>query len=120
MTYWGSDLAIDGGVCNPSLIRDADHIKDFARALVTAIGMKAFGDPIVVHFGSDGKMGYTLVQLIETSNITCHFAEDSASLFLNVFSCIPFDKMVVREMVKKYFDPQIILMNVLTRVVPDL
>ena len=120
MTYWGTDLAIDAGVCNPSSIRDAEHIKEFARDLVDAIGMKAYRDPLVVHFGTDGKMGYTLVQLIETSSITCHFAEDSASLFLNCFSCIPFDKMVVREMVKKYFDPQIILMNLLTRVVPDV
>jgi len=120
MTWWGQDLAMDAGVCDPSSIRNAEHIKNFSKELVEAIGMKAFGEPIVVHFGTDGKMGYTLVQLIETSSITCHYVEESASLFLNCFSCLPFDKMIVREVVKKYFDPQIILMNMIDRVIPDL
>jgi S-adenosylmethionine/arginine decarboxylase-like enzyme len=118
MTWWGQDLAIDAGECNPSLIRDAEHIKAFARDLVTAIKMKAFGEPIVVHFGTDGKMGYTLIQLIETSNISCHFAEDSNSLFLNCFSCLPFDKQVVKQVVEKYFEPKTVLMNMIERVIP--
>jgi S-adenosylmethionine decarboxylase len=120
MTWWGSELSLDCGVCNPINIRDPLLIKAFARDLVKAIDMVAYGDPIVVHFGTEDKMGYTLVQLIETSNITAHFSEDTGSAFINVFSCKRFDKMVVREVVKNYFEPEVVLMNMIDRVIPNL
>lgn len=119
MTWWGCELTLDCGICNPALIRDAEHIKAFARDLVIAIDMKAFGDPIVIHFGTEDKMGYTLVQLIETSNITAHFSEDTSSAFINVFSCKQFDKQIVKDVVKNYFEPEVILMHKVDRVVPD-
>ena len=120
MTWWGQELQLDCGVCNPESIRDPLLIKAFARDLVKAIDMVAYGDPVVVHFGTEDKMGYTLVQLIETSNITAHFSEDTSSAFINVFSCKPFDKLIVREVVKNYFEPEVILMNMVDRVVPAL
>jgi len=117
---WGWELQLDCGVCNPESIRDPLLIKAFARDLVKAIDMKAYGDAMVVHFGTENKMGFTLVQLIETSNITAHFSEDTSSAFINVFSCKPFDKLIVREVVKNYFEPEVILMNFIERVIPEL
>ena len=116
---WGWELQLDCGVCNPINIRDPLLIKAFARDLVKAIDMVAFGEPIVVHFGEEDKMGYTLVQLIETSNITAHFSEDTSSAFINVFSCKPFDKEVVKEVVKNYFESEVILMNFIQRLIPE-
>jgi|TARA_R110000868_G_scaffold330021_1_gene590941 S-adenosylmethionine/arginine decarboxylase-like enzyme len=118
MTWWGSELTLDCGKCDPLLIKDAEHIKAFARDLVVAIDMKAFGDPIVIHFGTEDKMGYTLVQLIETSNITAHFSEDTGSAFINVFSCRTFDKQVVSKVVLKYFKPRLITMKMTDRLIP--
>jgi S-adenosylmethionine/arginine decarboxylase-like enzyme len=120
MTWWGSELSLDCGVCNPINIRDPLLIKAFLRDLVKAIDMVAYGDPIVVHFGTEDKMGYTAIQLIETSNICCHFSEDTGSAFINVFSCKRFNKMVVREIVCNYFEPEVVLMNMIDRVVPNL
>lgn len=117
---WGWELQLDCGACNPISIRDALLIKAFARDLVIAIDMKAYGDPQVVHFGTEDKMGYTLVQLIETSNITAHFSEDTSSAFINVFSCKPFDKQIVKQVVKNYFEPEVILMNFIQRLIPEL
>ena len=65
--------------------------------------MVAYGEPQVVHFGSGNKTGYTLVQLIETSNICCHFVEENNSFYLDVFSCKPFEPQDVLDTVTKYF-----------------
>jgi len=45
---WGQHLVIDAKDCNSAKIRDADHIKEFAKTLVKAIHMKAYGEPQVV------------------------------------------------------------------------
>ena len=66
--------------------------------------MVAFGKPLIVHFGSGNKEGYTLMQLIETSNICCHFNNDSDTFYLDVFSCKPFDKDVVIQTVREFFN----------------
>jgi len=120
MTWWGTELTLDCGICNPLKIRDAFIISAFAKELVERIDMKAYGEPLICHFGSGDKMGFTLVQLIETSNITAHFSEDTSSAFINVFSCLDFDKLIVKEVVKKYFEPEVIIMNKMDRVVPEL
>ena len=59
----------------------------------------------IFHFGEDDKQGFTLVQLIETSNICGHFCDDTGNFYLDVFSCKPYDKDVVRALVQEYFDP---------------
>ena len=64
-----------------------------------------YGKPKVVMFGTGNKKGYTLVQLIETSNITAHFVEEKNDLYLDVFSCKTFDEKTVREVVNHYFGP---------------
>jgi len=107
MKAWGWEIIVDLGNCDLALITDADNIKRFAIELVERIDMKAYGNPIVVNFGSEDKAGYTLVQLIETSNITAHFSNDTCSAFVNVFSCKPFDKDVVIQVLEAYFKPKV-------------
>jgi S-adenosylmethionine/arginine decarboxylase-like enzyme len=67
--------------------------------------MVAYGPPVVEHFGSGNKGGYTLVQLIETSNITAHFVEQTNDIYLDVFSCKPFNPNDVEELVQQTFSP---------------
>jgi S-adenosylmethionine/arginine decarboxylase-like enzyme len=67
------------------------------------------------HFGEGNKSGYTLVQLIETSNITGHFCDDSGDAYLDVFSCKYFDENVVQHVVNTWFKPESIDMKVLSR-----
>jgi S-adenosylmethionine decarboxylase len=104
--YWGYHLILDCASCSPESIRSAETIKDFAKTLVKTIDMVAFGDPTVVHFGTDNKAGYTLVQLIETSNICCHFVEETNDMYLDVFSCKVFELADVEKIVSVYFSPQ--------------
>jgi S-adenosylmethionine/arginine decarboxylase-like enzyme len=77
--------------------------------------MKAFGRPMIQHFGEGDKAGYTLVQLIETSNITGHFCDNSGDAYLDIFSCKWFDENVVQNVVASWFKPESINMKVLAR-----
>jgi hypothetical protein len=101
--YWGYHLIIDASGCNPESISSADNITAFAKQLVVDIDMVPYGEPQVVNFGSGNKQGYTLVQLIETSNICAHFVEENNTFYLDVFSCKPYDPQIVIELTKKYF-----------------
>jgi S-adenosylmethionine/arginine decarboxylase-like enzyme len=115
---WGKHLILDAAGCSPKMIGCAKVIDGFARSLVKRIDMVAYGQPQVVMFGSGNKKGYTLVQLIETSNITAHFVEENDSMYLDVFSCKDFDPEVVEEAVKEFFDAKYFNRKVILRQAP--
>ena len=116
---WGYHLSLDCYDCDKEAIKDADTIATFTKQLVKDIDMVAYGEPQIVSFGSGNKAGYTLVQLIETSNICAHFVPDDLeggnAMYLDVFSCKPYDNQVVIDLVKKYFKPKSIRPSFLTR-----
>ena len=92
---WGWHLALNLYDCDPGLITSAEVIRAYVLRLCDLIQMRRFGDPIIVHFGEDERVaGYSLVQLIETSNICGHFANESNAAYIDIFSC-------------KYFDPEL-------------
>lgn len=100
---WGYHTIIDASGCDDKLISSADNITAFAKELVREIDMVAYGEPQVIYFGEDDKAGYTLVQLIETSNICAHFAESTATMYLDVFSCKTYDPQKVVDIANKFF-----------------
>ena len=67
------------------------------------------------HFGEGNKAGFTLVQLIETSNICAHFCNDTGDAYIDVFSCKPYDRDVVRDEIIKFFKPRQITVNYIER-----
>jgi hypothetical protein len=119
MSYWGYHLILDGSKCASTSIRCSKNITKFARSLVNKIDMIPYGEPQVVKFGSGNKAGYTLVQLIETSNICAHFVEETNDIYLDVFSCKPFNPTDVEEMVGLYFSPKNTNRVFLTRQAPQ-
>ena len=102
---WGYHLIIDAARCAPQPIRSKKTIAAFVKELVKAIDMTAYGAPRIVRFGEGRVQGYTLVQLIETSNITCHFAEDTNNAYFDLFSCKTFDPKVAIRIFDKHFQP---------------
>ena len=101
---WGIASAIDIYNCDPMKIRDADEIRRFVVELCDLIEMKRFGETTVVHFGEDEKVaGYSMIQLIETSLISGHFANLTNAVYLDVFSCKPYDPAMVEEFATKFF-----------------
>ena len=101
---WGIASSIDIYDCSPELIRNADVIRRFVAELCELIEMKRFGDTQVVHFGEDERVaGYSMVQLIETSLISAHFANQTNAVYLDVFSCKPYNPQIVREFSQAFF-----------------
>jgi len=101
---WGIASSFDIYHCNPETIRDADKIKQFVIELCDLIEMKRFQDTLVVNFGEDERVaGFSMVQLIETSLISAHFANLTNATYLDVFSCKPYDPEVVADFAKKFF-----------------
>ena len=113
--FWGFHLLVNAGDCYRDLVTDPNHITNFAKLLVDKINMVAYGEPQVVHFGEGNKAGYTLVQLIETSNIVAHFCDFSGDVYLDVFSCKTFDPQVAVDLFTKEFGPRKIQWQFLTR-----
>lgn len=104
-TYWGYHLVLNCAACEIPKITSKKNVDRFTRELVKRIDMKAYGDPQIVKFGTGNKAGFTLVQLIETSNICAHFCDDSGDMYLDVFSCKPFERYTVENTVKEFFNP---------------
>ena len=114
MNHWGKHLIVDVRKAN-SKVLCGRAITDFSNRLVKAIDMKAYGSPQVVHFGVDNKKGWTLVQLIETSNITGHFCDDTKDFYLDVFSCKDYDEKVVVQMIRDVFEPYALYSKIVMR-----
>ena len=98
MNAWGYSLALDLKFCDPVVIRSREKIQDYVIQLCKLIDMTRHGDVLIEHFGEGNKEGFTMVQLIETSCITAHFANDSNATYIDVFSC----KMFNHEHVEKF------------------
>jgi len=64
--------------------------------------------------GTDNE-GYSLLQLITTSNITAHFVTKTKAAYIDIFSCKEFDTNVVDNLIQNYFSPKNIKKNYLLR-----
>lgn len=106
--FWGYHLIIDAKQGIIDHITNPEYIGEFTKALVESINMKAYGEPQIVNFAHANPKtgGITLVQLIETSSITCHFVESTGDFYLDVFSCLHFECETVIDLVKLWFNPE--------------
>ncbi len=110
---WGIASSFDIYNCDPDTIRDAGKIKQFVKELCDLIEMKRYGETTVVHFGEDEKVaGFSMIQLIETSLISAHFANLTNTTYLDVFSCKPYDPAVVEEFARTFFGGSHVITNV--------
>jgi S-adenosylmethionine/arginine decarboxylase-like enzyme len=102
---WGILTSVDLHDCNPETIRSAERIKQFVVELCDLIEMKRYGECQVVHFGEDPRVaGFSMVQLIETSMISAHFANETNNVYLDIFSCKFYEPDVVEEFSRKFFE----------------
>jgi S-adenosylmethionine/arginine decarboxylase-like enzyme len=112
---WGYHLILDAGSCDHTAIRSKSTIAAFTKELVKKIDMVAYGKPRIVMFGDGNKKGYTLVQLIETSNITAHFVEETDAVYLDIFSCKKYNPDVAIAVFKSYFQPKTLVKRFVKR-----
>ena len=103
---FGQELIINLYDCNLETISSGEKIKEFVVELCdNVIHMKRYGEALIPHFGHENPItsGYSLVQLIETSNVSAHFSEYKKSVYLNVFSCAWYDVEKTTAFCKEFF-----------------
>jgi len=102
--YWGVSSCINLYDCDLSLMQNADAIREFAVLLCDRIKMRRYGETQVVFFGDEPRVqGFSMTQLIETSLISAHFADASRAIYLDVFSCAPYDPDDAARFAAEYF-----------------
>ena len=114
MKFWGYHLILDCAGCRN--IRDRSQIYTFVKDLVERIDMVAVGEPIIEYcLPGEDNCGYSLMQMITTSNICAHFVEEDNTAYFDVFSCKEFDIQIVKDTVEQYFECSSIKVTFLTR-----
>ena len=53
--------------------------------------------------------------MIETSNISGHLVDHNGDAYIDIFSCKTVDINVAEEVIRKYFNPQKVRVNFITR-----
>ena len=101
---WGISSSIDCYDCDADMIRSIAQVKLFTKQLIELIDMRAYGPCHVVYFGEDEKVaGLSMFQLIETSCISAHFANQSNAAYIDIFSCKKFDPEIAAKFCKAFF-----------------
>ena len=108
---WGMSTSVDLYNCNPDTIRDADKIKEYVNTLCNdIIDMKMFGECQAIHFGDDPKVsGFSMTQLIETSLVSGHFANNTNAAYLDIFSCKWYDVEKMVEFSKNFYEADTVI-----------
>ena len=113
---WGMSTSVDLYDCDPSTIRDADKIKEYVKQLCDLIEMRTFGECLVVHFGDAPKVsGFSMTQLIETSLVSGHFANNTNAAYLDIFSCKWYDVEKMVQFSKDFFGAKAVIHKVSKR-----
>jgi len=111
--YWGVSANIDLYECDLSLMQNEEAIREFVRLLCDRIKMRRYGDTQVVFFGDEPRVqGFSMTQLIETSLVSAHFADASRAIYLDVFSCAPYDPEDAAKFTAEYFKAKDYVVNV--------
>jgi len=99
---------IDLKGCNPKTIRDTEKVREFVDRLCKLIGMRKFGETVVVDFGDDPRVtGFSMAQLIETSLISGHFGnEHTRFVYLDIFSCKEYEPHKAATFAKEFFEAE--------------
>ena len=120
MKEWGYELILDcHGIDKKKITRPS--IKEYFIQLCKQIDMIRVFEPIFWDEENDKSpypknlKGITAIQLIKTSNITCHFGFRGHA-YINIFTCKPFDPKKAAEFTKKYFDVKTMTSRFLKRI----
>lgn len=112
---FGWHLILDCSKGDISRTKDKEYIEKWIKNLVSEIDMIPFGHPQVFHFGDGELAGFTALQFITTSNILCHFMDDTGNFYLDVFSCKEFDVDIVIKNIQENFNPVSVRERFITR-----
>jgi S-adenosylmethionine/arginine decarboxylase-like enzyme len=78
-------------VKNPPI--NASALSEWCTDVITSVGMKCIGGPLVVHSDMEGNAGYTAVAILDFSHLAIHSWDEisPALIEFDLFSCKNFD-----------------------------
>lgn len=101
---WGLTTSIDLHSCDPNLLKNAEAIKEYTAKVCALIDAKPWGPCHVQYFGINPEVaGYSMMQLVETSLVSGHFANKTNRIFLDIFSCKYYDALKAAQFSKEFF-----------------
>jgi len=112
---WGISTSVDLHNCDPEAIRSRERIREYVVQLCELIEMRRYGECQIVHFGEGHVAGFSMTQLIETSLISGHFANDTNRAYLDIFSCKAYDPQVVEAFSRAFFGARASLVHTTLR-----
>jgi len=99
-------------------VTNINYLLYFVEVLVKSVDMKPYGNPLVKHMIMKDKPylnGISIVQLIYTSSVTCHFMDDTGNAYIDFFSCKKFDVNVLTNVIDQLLKPRSIKVRQLKR-----
>jgi len=112
--HWGYHLLLDMSLCNKN-IDNENVVRAFLKELIRELKMTPIGDPLIAKVDGEDGRGLSAIQLITTSSITFHGDDEKMSVYLDIFSCKPYDPKQAMQTVIKYFNPKHIGHKFITR-----
>lgn len=78
-------------VNNPPV--SSDSLSEWCKEVISDVGMKCIGGPLVVHSDMEGNAGYTAVAILDFSHLAIHSWDEisPALIEFDLFSCKNFD-----------------------------
>lgn len=92
---WGVLAAVDIDGCERAALADAGRLTALVAALVDAVGLGARGPLTLERLGAGDREGWSATQLVAAGTLTLHADEVAGRLFIDAFSCLPFDPATV-------------------------
>ena len=113
---FGKSMHIDLYGCDNVAIDDHMYILYTMTELIDdVLKMKRFGEPFLSRFGVGDLEGYSYCQMIQTSCVTAHFAPNTYSAYIDVFSCKDYDEDAVIKFLTDRFSAIDCVIKVLLR-----
>lgn len=76
---------------------NGDSLSEWCKDVISSVGMKCIGGPLVVHSDMEGNAGYTAVAILDFSHLAIHSWDEitPALIEFDLFSCKDFDVNIV-------------------------
>lgn len=116
-TAFGPHLTLDLNQCNPQKLSDFDLVFDILNELPDLIGMTKITQPYVFKYSGlvPEDKGITGFVVIAESHISIHTFQEKGYVFVDLFSCKPFNYEYAEKYLIEVFESKKPTVNVLMR-----
>ena len=116
-TYFGPHLTIDASECDFKKLTSYELVYDVLNKLPDLIGMAKIELPRVVKWLDPGAQvdGISGFVMIAESHVSVHTFPEKDYVFIDIFSCNPFDLSIAIDFFKRMFNAKKVVTNIVRR-----